>query len=94
MKLSEVKLSDVKAFCGVSGNDSDALLEMTMQGARNYVLNRTGLDEAAADELPDLTLAFMVLVNEMFTNRTYTVDEGSINPFAEQILSLYNMNLL
>lgn len=94
MKLSEVTLDRVKAYCGVSGTDSDGLLELIMDGARAFMLNYTGLTEEQAEEYSDLTLAYLVLVNEMFTNRTYTVDMQSVNPFAAQIMGLYRMNLL
>ena len=94
MGLSEVSLEQIKDFCGVSGDDSDALLELISDGARGFILGYTGLDEAAADKLSDLSLAFMVLVNEMFTNRTYTVETDKLNPFVAQVLASHRENLL
>ncbi len=94
MKLSEASLASVKDFCGESSNDSDSIIEMIMAGARSFVLGYTGLTLEAADEYEDLTLAFMTLVNEMYTNRTYSVDVQNLNRFVKQILDLYRVNFL
>ena len=94
MKLSKATLETAKDFCGISSSDSDSILEMIMAGAKSFILGYTGLALDDADEYEDLTLAFMTLVNEMYTNRTYTIDVQNISPFAKQILDLYRVNLL
>ena len=94
MKLSELTLEQVKEFCGASNDDSAGTLELIKSGALSFVLSETGLTAKEADEHADLTLAALVLMNEMYTNRTYTVDSSSVNPFADQILSLHRVNLL
>ena len=88
MTLSEARTNTslVKDFCGISGGDSDALLEVYSDAAVSFMLSYTGLDEAGADEHPDLVYAFLALVCEMFNNRTMTVDENTLNPTAEQIM--------
>lgn len=94
MKLSEIRQEQIKDFCGVSGTDSDDILSAVAAGAKSFVLSYTGLTEEEADEHEDLTLAFLTLVNEMYLNRTYTVDSGNINPFAAQIMGLHCVNLM
>lgn len=94
MKLSDVSLDNVRDFCGISSDTTDDMVQLIADGAKHFILSQTGLDEAAADEHDDLTLAFMTLVNEMYTNRTYTVDTQNINPFADAIIGQYRTNLL
>ncbi len=94
MKLSEVSLDNVRDFCGISSDTSDDMVQLFADGAKHFVLSQTGLDEAAADDHDDLTLAFMTLVNEMYTNRTYTVDAQNVNPFADAIIGQHRTNLL
>lgn len=94
MKLSEATIEAAKDYCGISNSDSDNILGMIVAGARAFVLGYTGLALEDADYHEDITLAFMTLVNEMYTNRTYTVELHNLNPFARQILDLYRVNLL
>ena len=94
MKLSAVSLDNVRDFCGISSDTSDDIVQILVDGAKHFVLSQTGLDEAAADDHDDLTLAFMTLVNEMYTNRTYTVDVQNVNPFADAIIGQHRTNLL
>ena len=94
MKLSEVSLDDIKEFCGVTGNDSDKVLEMLKSSAVSYIKGVTALDEKQMDELPELTLAALTLINEGFINRTMSVDSNAVNPFAENILAMHRRNLI
>lgn len=94
MKLSEVSLDNVRDFCGISSDTSDDMVQLFADGAKHFILSQTGLDEAEADDHDDLTLAFMTLVNEMYTNRTYTVDVQNVNPFASDIIGQHRTNLL
>lgn len=94
MKLSDVSLDNVRDFCGISSDTSNDIVQILVDGAKHFVLSQTGLDEAEADDHDDLTLAFMTLVNEMYTNRTYTVDVQNVNPFASDIIGQHRTNLL
>ena len=94
MKLSEVSLDNIRAFCGIGSDTPDDTVQLYADGAKHFVLSRTGLTEEDADEHEDLTLAYLTLVNEMYTNRTYTVEVNSVNPFADGIIEQHRTNLL
>ncbi len=94
MKISELGLNRVKAFCGVSESDSDDVLTVALDAAKAFVAGYTGLSAEQSDEHEDLTAAVLILVNEMFVNRVYTVDSGTINPTAKQIMDMHSRNLL
>ena len=94
MKLSGISREQIKDFCGISGDESDEVLDIISAGSRAFICGYTGLSEEEADEREELSMAFLVLVNEMFTNRTLSVDGANINPFARQILDMHRTNLL
>lgn len=94
MKLSEVSLEEIKAFCGISGSDSDKALEMLKSSAVSYIKGVTALDDEQLDALPEITLAALTLINEGFNNRMLTVESAAVNPFAENIIAMHRRNLL
>ncbi len=94
MKVSEITLETVKDYCGVSGSDSDALLNGYMAAAKGFICGYTGLNAEQADEHEEFSVAFLCLVNDMHTNRTRTVDKAELNPTVEQILAMHSVNYL
>ena len=93
MKLSEVTSAKIKAFCGVS-NDEDGMLEIWAGAANSYIKGYTGLDEAKIDDYEDITVAYLVLINDMYSSRDFSSDRASQNPVTAQILALHSINLL
>lgn len=94
MKISEVELGTIKDHCGISGSDSDGLLEIYKAAAAQQISGYTGLTAEEMDELPDLTYAYLALVCEMFNSRTVTVEIDKVNPMAMQIMNSHCVNLL
>ncbi len=93
MKLSEVTSTMIKAFCGVS-DDEDGMLEICAGAAKSYIKGYTGLDDAQIDEYEDITVAYLVLINDMYSSRDFSSDRASQNPVTAQILALHSINLL
>ena len=57
-----------------------------------------GIDEAddkgrKLDDYPDITVAVLVLLTDMYDNRQYSVDKKDVNRTVENILSRYAFNL-
>lgn len=94
MKVSEVTTTFAKDFCGVSVDDTSGTIEVCMAAAASFIRGYTGLDSSEIDAQEDITIAYLVLVNEMYTKRDYTVDMGSLNPAVKQILAMYSVNYL
>ena len=88
MKLSEVTSAKIKAFCGVS-DDEDGMLEICVGAAKSYIKGYTGLDDAKIDEYEDITVAYLVLINDMYSSRDFSSDRASQNPVTAQILALH-----
>lgn len=94
MKLSDVSLALCKAHCGVSGEDSDELVSVYMDAGKKLVCDYTGLSESEIDEFPDITVAFLNIVNEMFSQRLIMTSGTQLNEFQRQILDMHAVNLL
>lgn len=95
MKLSQATLNDIKEYCGISDNDSDVLIQnYGMPAARAFIRDYAELSDAEMDAHEDLTIAYMVLINEMYTQRDYTVNKDNINPTVKTILSMHAKNYL
>lgn len=94
MKLSEVSLNVIKAHCGISGDDCDELLEVYKDAGIKLVSDYTGLNESELDEFADITVAFLNIVNEMFSQRLVMTNGTQLNAFQRQILDLHSVNLI
>lgn len=95
MKLSQATLSDIKDLCGISDDDGDRLIELyCMPAARDFIIGYTGLSAEKVDEHEDLTTAYIVLINEMYTTREYTVNKDKINPTVKTTLDMHAVNYL
>lgn len=94
MKISEVSQSAVKAHCGISGEDSDELLKIYMSAAIKIAADYTGLSDEQLDEYPDITVAYLNMVNEMYSQRLVMTAGTQMNEFQRQILDMHSVNYL
>lgn len=85
-------------------DEKPELIEAMMAGARQYISGHTGIpispeDEGgeSLDDFEDLTIAFLVLCQDMYDNRTMMPDSkyaNSANKTVDSILGLHARNLL
>lgn len=96
MKISEVTSQDLLDYMRISlPDESDVnLIINLMVGVKAYIKGYTGLDDATLDSKEDLTIVYMIIINEMYSNREYTVDNDKVNVVAKSILNMYSVNLL
>ena len=94
MKISEVTFQQASDYCGISGDDGYGFVWHFMNSALAFICSYTGLTKEQVDEHSDLVPAFLTLVNEMYTNRDYTVERAAQNPMVKQILALHSVNYL
>lgn len=94
MKISEVTIEDLKEYAVVSHNLDDKLFSNILLASKSYIKSYTGLDDAALDEKEDLTIALMILCNELYDNRAYTVENDKSNKVVNSILDMHSINLL
>lgn len=96
MKMSELTPQIVKDYCGISDDDSDDIIEkVLLPAAREYIRGYTGLTADQCDEHEDISIACMVLVNDMFSQRDYTISmHRQVSPTVKTILGMYAVNYL
>lgn len=93
-KISLLEPAYVSDYCGVSGVGEGDFIWHFMNSALAFICSYTGLSREQVDEHSDLVPAFLTIVNEMHTNRDYTVEQAAENPMVKQILNMYSENLL
>lgn len=87
MKLSEVGLKLVKQYARIDGEEDDLLLEyVILPAARGYVLSYTGRTAEAADELPELAIAYLKLCGYLYDHRDAAGDQARMDGVLESLL--------
>lgn len=94
MKISEVTIEDLKEYAVVSHNLDDKLFTNILAASKAYIKSYTGLTLEEMDTKEDLTIVLMILCNEMYDNRAYTVENDKANKVVNSILDMHSINLL
>ena len=94
MKISEVTITDLKEYANVDHYYDDKIFRNILLAAKSYIKSYTGLNEEQIDNKEDLTIALMVICNEMYDNRVFSVENKKANTVINNILDMYAVNLL
>lgn len=94
MKISEVNVEFARDYCGVSDESENSRIQMCMDAAKAFIAGYTGLTIEQLDEHEDLVPAYLTLINEMHTNRDYSVEQAAENKFVKQVLAMHSVNYL
>lgn len=95
MKVSEIKLSDIADYLRLEeGQYTEKELKMMFDAAKNFAQSQTGLDGEGIDKHEDITIAILVLIQDMFENRTMCVEKSNVNKVVDSILGMYRTNFL
>ena len=96
MKISEISLQIVKDYCGISYSDSDEIIENVMiPSAKSFILGYTGLSSEQVEKYDDFAFALLILVNDMYSNREYTLNVNrQVNPAVKTLLGMHSVNYL
>lgn len=95
MRLSSITDHDVEEFLRLEPETYDEnMMRAVRKAAESYILNYTGLTKEQADEKEDLYIAYMVLCQDMFDNRSMYVDKNNVNKVVDSILGMHSMNLI
>ena len=92
MKLSEMSMDHLAEWCHV--RSEDPRLPTAWDAAKSSILGYTGLDESAANEFDELTIAAIALTSDMIYNPTMHVDNDNLNRVVGSFIGLHNYNLL
>ena len=95
-KVSEITTSDLADFLRlpeVTTSDTNTL-ETLLDVAKAYVSEYTGRSIEELDEFNDIVIVILILVQDMWDNRSMYVDKSNVNKVVESILGLHQVNLL
>ena len=94
-KLTEEQLL---SFCRLDPDytsDGDVeFLALAHAAALTFVKKTCGIDDEYLDSDPNLAIATLVLVRDMYDNRSLLMKEEGMNPTVQGILALHDHNLL
>ena len=97
MKLSEINVPFVKEYLRQDGDEDNRLIGAILEGVKDYIVKYTGQSLDQLEESEDLTIAVLVLVAELYDNRTISVNERinlRINSMLESLIGRYSVNLI
>ena len=95
-KVSDIDVDAVVEYCNLPTPDTNEtnLITSYINIAQTYIQNYTGLEPAKIDTLPDLIIVCLILIQDMWDNRTLYVDSQNVNKVCQSILDLHQVNLL
>ena len=97
-KISDITYTDLADYLRIEeyAEDTDVIntLKTALTVAKNYVTAYTGRTMAELDNLQDIIIVVLILVQDMYDNRTLYVDSTNLNKVVESILDLHSVNLL
>jgi len=94
MKISEVTLTEVKAYLRITDTDDDSLLEIILAAATSYILSYTALTAEEADTITELSIALMCLCSDMYDVRTSQASNDKQNPIVSTVLNMHRRNCI
>lgn len=95
-KASDIKVEDIADYLRIDElTDGDKQMLNNLLGiAKTYIESYTGRSEQELDNYQDFVIVALVLVQDMYDNRTMYVDSTNLNTVVETILDMHSVNLL
>ena len=94
--ISALTVADVADYLRLTETTTqdEQFLTTALEASKQFVFKYTGLTPLEADLYKDLSIAVLVLCQDMYDNRTMYVDSNNVNKVVEAILGLHSVNLL
>lgn len=94
--VSQITAQDLADYIRIYEVTQDDLntLNTLLTVAKNYVVNYTGQTLESMDTYQDIIIVILILVQDMWDNRTLYVDTNNVNMVVDSILGLHSVNLL
>lgn len=95
-KVSDITNTDLAEYLRIVDADENDLntLDTLLGVAKDYVAKYTGRTIEDLDDFNDVVIVVMILVQDMWDNRTLYVDSSNVNKVVESVLGLHSVNLL
>lgn len=89
MRLSDLNIDTIRLYLRTPDTEEDAVIDAMCDGAISAMLSETGLTREEAEELPDITIAVLSMIADMYENRGMTAQNALRNPTVDTILTLH-----
>ena len=95
-KVSDITVTDLYDYLRLEEvtDDDTGTLNNLLEVAKKFIENYTGRTEAELDSYQDFVIVTLVLVQDMYDNRTMYVNSNNLNTVIETILGMHSANLL
>lgn len=95
-KVSDISEADVAEYIRLIEPDSSdySTLSNLIQIAKAFIVQYTGRTLSEIDNYQDLVIVVLILVQDMWDNRTMYVDTTNLNFTVDSILHSHSVNLL
>lgn len=98
MKVSElpqnVVINHLRLHPDFVTGEEKQLIEALQDASVAFVREYCNIDDEYIDAHEEITIAVLVLIGDMYDNRTRYVDKANLNRTVETLLSLHDHNLL
>lgn len=96
LKVSDITAQDCAEYIRLVDADANDIktLSTLLMVAKVYVGEYTGRSIQELDDYRDIIIAVLILVQDMWDNRTLYVDTNNANKVVESILGMHSVNLL
>lgn len=95
-KISDITVEDLADYLRIDGltKDESNTLSTMLDAAKSYIAHYTGRTAEELDNYEDIVIVALVLVQDMYDNRTMYVDSSNVNVVVQSILGMHSVNLL
>lgn len=99
MKISEITVNDVVNFLKLE-EYCERDIETVMEAAKAYISSYTGIPaeqtegKTCLDDYKEFYIVLLVLCQDMYDNRSFTVEKTNVNRVVQSILDLHSRNYL
>ena len=94
-KVSDIAYTDLADYLRLPDATAERnVLENLLNVAKAFMQGYTGLTASELDAHADFVIVVFVLVQDMYDNRTYYVDNANLNQVVDTILGMHRVNLL
>lgn len=95
-KVSDITAEDLADYIRIVEVEQDDLntLNNLLPVATNFIMNYTGHSQEELDNYPDFVIVVLILVQDMWDNRSLYVDKNNLNKVVNTILGMHSVNLL
>ncbi len=96
-KISDITAQDCADYIRIDetlDTSETNLLNNLLSVAKTFVCSYTGRTPEEADTFPDFVIVVLILVQDMYDNRTLYVEKDNLNKVVDCILGMHSVNLL